>query len=481
MGSNLNDLLTYLAISIILMLNSCKAVGPDYIAPTPSMPDAWTNEIESKFEQEPQSNLETWWTVFNDTTLIALIDQAKQHNKNLNIAYSRIVQSRAGLKGIKGRKYPHATFGGNAGVSKMSDNGSLSQVAPDDGFDPQGHYRLGLSASWEIDFFGKFSRSIESGSANVQASVEDYYDLMVILFAEVSTNYLNIRVNQQRIEIANQNIISQQEMTELTLNRYEAGLSSYLDVVQAKSNLNETQASIPEYKIEISNSINRISVLTGVLKESLSRELFEIGKIPVSSKSVATGIPINLLRQRPDIRAAERKIAIYNAQIGANTASLYPSFNLSGFFGIASRKITSLFTGGSSLWGASFPIQWQVFNRAQIKANIAISHEQTAQSLLEYENRVLEAIAEVDNSIASYNLQNQRHQYLHDAVAAGKEAVSLVTIQYELGLTDFQNVLDTQRTLFNQQDNLISNEGSSAIEIVSLYKALGGGWKIVTQ
>ena len=468
-------------ISMIWMLYGCRAVGPDYVPAAPPMPDAWTDEISSKFEQGPQASLETWWTVFNDTTLTLLIDQAKQHNKNLKIAYSRILQSRAGLSGIKGKKYPYATVGASAGVSEMSDNGALSQAAPDGGFDPQGHYRVGLSASWEIDFFGKVRRSIESGSANVQASIEDYYDVMVILLAEVTTNYINIRVNQQRIIIADQNVTSQQIMTELALDRYEAGLSSYLDAVQAKSNLNETRASIPEFQMEINQSINRISVLTGVLKDSLSFEIFEPGEIPVSAESVATGIPINLLRQRPDIRAAERRIAMQNAQIGVNTADLYPSFNLMGFFGFGASKLTTLFTGGGMLWGASFPIQWQVFNRAQIKANIAVSEQHTVQALLEYENVVLEAIAEVDYSISAFNLQNQRHQYLYDAVTASKEAVSLVAIQYEQGLTDFQNVLDTQRTLLGQQDNLIASEGAAAIEMISLYKALGGGWKISTD
>jgi NodT family efflux transporter outer membrane factor (OMF) lipoprotein len=475
---HVKDFLLFKIILIFLLLYGCKAVGPDYIPVDPTMPDAWTNEITSKFEEESQSTLEVWWTVFNDPTLNTLIDQAKRNNKNLKTAYSRILQARSGLSGVKGAKYPYATLGANTGFSKMSDNGALSQVAPDGGFQPQAHFRVGLSASWEIDFFGKVKRSIESGSANVEASIEDYYDAMVILFAEVTTDYINIRVNQQRIIIANQNIESQQKMTDLTLDRYEAGLSSYLDVVQSRSNLNQTQATIPEFQMEISNSLNQISVLIGVLKDSLDPDLFEVGKIPISTDSITTGIPINLLRQRPDIRAAERRIAASNAQIGVNKANLYPSFNLAGFFGFGTKMLTSLFAGGSILGGASSPISWQIFNRAEIKANIAISEEQTTQSLLEYENIVIEAIAEVDQSIAAYNLQNQRHNYLNDAVTASKEAVVLVSIQYEQGLTDFQNVLDTQRTLFDQQDNLIASEGSAVIEMVSLYKSLGGGWEV---
>jgi NodT family efflux transporter outer membrane factor (OMF) lipoprotein len=467
-------------ITIILLSDGCK-VGPDYMAPTPPMPDAWTNAISEKFTVESQSSLEIWWTVFNDTTLNNLIEQAKQNNKNLQIAYSRILQSRAGLKGIKGEKYPTATLGGNTGFTKMSDNGALSQIAPDGGFKPQAHFRVGLSASWEIDFFGKVRRAVESGSANVEASIEDYYDAMVVLLADVTLHYINIRVNQQKIVVANQNIVSQQEMVEETVDRYEAGLSSYLDVAQSSSNLHETQASIPIYKIEISNSLNGISVLIGILKDSLDADLFEIGEIPSSDESVVTGVPINLLRQRPDIRAAERRIAMNNAQIGVNTAALYPTFNLSGFFGLASKMVTTLFAGGSIVGGASFPIQWQIFNRAQIKANITISEEQTVQSLLEYENTVLGAIAEVDNSISAFNLQNQRHQLLNDAVEASIEAISIVKIQYEAGLTDFQNVLDTQRTLFNQQADLVASEGEAITEMVSLYKALGGGWNIMSD
>lgn len=475
------DIFLPFVLSVVLLLNSCKAVGPDYKAPDPTMPDAWSTEINSKFEQDSTTNLENYWTIFNDTILNDLIDQARANNKDIKIAFSRIQQTRASLSGLQGNKYPYASLNASAGVTKLSDNGGLAEVAPEGGFSPETHFQLGLNASWELDVFGKFRRMIESGDANFQASVENYYDVMVLLFAELTSNYINVRVNQQRIIIANENVATQEDMLALTTDRYESGLNSYLDVVQATSNLKATQASIPEYEIEIHNSLNQISVLTGVLKDSLNPALFKVDKIPAATESVTTGIPINLLRQRPDIRAAERTIAMYNAQIGANTAELYPSFNLMGFFGLGSSLLSNFFTDGGSFYGASFPIKWQVFNRAQIKANIAVSEELTEQSLLDYENTVLKAIAEVDYSIAAYNLLVQRQQYLFDAVEASKEAVSLVLIQYEMGLTDFQNVLDTQRGLFNQQDNLITSEGNATTEMVSLYKALGGGWKVDTD
>ena len=470
--------LLFLVITVILAINGCKPVGPDYMAPSPKLPDTWSNQIELKLEQKPQSDIENWWTIFNDTVLNALIEQANLNNKNLKIAYSRVLQARAGLSGIKGEKYPYAGIGGEVSVNKMSDNGALAPVAPEGGFSPHAYTRAGISASWEIDVFGRVRRSMEAASANFQANVEDYYDMLVILYADVAMNYLNIRINQQRIRNASQNIVIQQNMVDLTRDRYNAGLTSYLDVVQATSNLYYTKATIPQFEIEVNKALNNIAVLTGVTKDSLMQNLFRPGEIPIPDSLIAAGIPANVLRQRPDIRAAERRIAMYNAKVGVNTADLYPTFNLSGFFGLATGFISSWFPGSSFFWGASFPIQWQIFNRAGIKANIAISNEQTRQALFDYENTVLEAVAEVDNSMVSFNELEKQQHYLQQAVASSKEAVSLVAIQYDKGLTDFQNVLDTQRTLFKQQDRFIESRGAAMLQLVGLYKALGGGWTL---
>ena len=249
-------------------------------------------------------------------------------------------------------------------------------------------------------------------------------------------------------------------------------------MLQSKSNLSETLASIPEFELQEFLAINRLALLLGVTNKELNLSILKEGGIPKPGVILSAGLPTDLLRQRPDIRAAEKMIAKNNAKIGVATADLYPTFSLSGMLGFNSKSISNLFTGPSLNWSASLPISWQIFNRKQIKANIAISEQRTQQALFNYENTVLKAYAEVENSIVSYNTQNKRYQYLSEAVTANKEAVNLVLIQYNKGITDFQNVLDTERSLFRQQNNLIQSEANMVVDLVLLYKALGGGWEV---
>jgi outer membrane protein TolC len=248
--------------------------------------------------------------------------------------------------------------------------------------------------------------------------------------------------------------------------------------LQAKANLAETRSVIPEYKMEEMIAINRLALLLGTTSDSLPTSVYEYKGVPAATANIGSGVPADLLRQRPDIRAAERSIAQNNAKVGVSTADLYPTFALSGFFGFDSRSVTNLFTIPGLNWGVSLPIGWQIFNRKRIKANIAINEQRTQQALLNYENTVLEAFSEVGNAVVSYNNQKERFVYLNEAVLANKEAVSLVSVQYNTGLTDFQNVLDTERSLLRQQSKLIGSEAKIMVDLIQLYKSLGGGWVV---
>lgn len=469
---------TVLILLFLGLFPGCKPVGPDYIAPTPALPDTWQQQINLKLTEEPKTDLETWWSVFNDTVLDNLITTAKANNKNLQIAYSRVLEARADLAGVSGKKLPKAGTGITISESKMSDNGSFSQIAPEGGFTPQSLFSVGVNATWEIDVFGRIRRSVEAAGMQYQVSVEDYYDIMVILLGDVALNYMDIRSYQQLIVNTEVNVKIQQESLELAQFRYEMGLTSYLDVAQAKSNLSETKAALPFYKMEEFIAMNRLAVLLGTTRDSLTKEVFVPANLPKAGENITLGLPTDLLRQRPDIRAAERNIAKYNAKIGVATADLYPTFALSGFLGFDSKSVTNLFTIPGLNWGISLPVSWQIFNRKRIRANIAISEQRTQQALLNYENIVLQAYSEVTNSIVSYNMEKERYDHLFDASAATEEAVSLVNTQYDSGLTDFQNVLDTERSLYRQQNNLIESRKNMAQSLILLYKSLGGGWVV---
>ncbi len=462
----------------ILFVCGCSTVGPDYEKPQTQTPDAWSQPVFEEIANGPEANLQTWWTIFGDPTLNDLIDRARQKNLNLKVAVSRIRESRTMLAIASGEKMPVASVGGKLSQMKLSDDGPLYKIAPADGFDGHSLIEVGTDAFWEIDLFGRISRTIESADAAYEASVEDYRDVLVTLLAEVAFTYVDIRSAQQQIVIANENVKSQTDTLKITRERFDNGMTTKLDVAQATANFEATQASIPQFKIALNQSINRLAVLLGEDAGKLQSELGHPQPLPKLTQSLGIGVPANIIRQRPDIRKAERLLAAQTAQIGVATADLYPSFGLSGFFGLQSRSLDSLFSSESVTWGFGSPIQWDVFNGGQIKGNIEIQKEKAAQYLLRYELQVLEAVEEVENAISGYDLNTVSASHLRKSNESMVEAVNLVLIAYDAGLTDFNNVLVTQRDLYRQQSNLISYETQTVIYLISLYKALGGGWDI---
>ena len=245
---------------------------------------------------------------------------------------------------------------------------------------------------------------------------------------------------------------------------------------QAKSNLNTTKAAIPLYRIRLNEAYNRLAVLCGKDPGTLQDQLDGPAKLPEPSMDIASGVPADLLRQRPDIRQAERELAASTAAIGAATAELYPRFAIQGTIGLESRSLNDLFDSSSVLWSLAAPVHWNVFTAGRVLDNIEIKEEQQNQALLNYRQTVLEALEEVENAIVSYNEYTLRCQSLSEASKATENAVDLVNTQYDTGLTNYNNVLDTERSLYEQQSSLISSRTDSIKSIIALYKAVGGGW-----
>jgi len=456
------------ALAVILLASGLAGcmVGPDYEPPEAPMPDAWHQDAVDGL-REGEANLHTWWTSLADPKLDELLGQAEESNRDLARAVSRVREARFLRAIAAGEKVPAAALEGTAARGELP-----GAEGPDNQF------ALGIGATWEIDVFGRIRRQVESATAAYEASIEDYRDILVTLFAEVGLAYVETRALQERLAFARENIKAQTDSLHLTRDRFAAGLTSALDVAQAESNLAQTEATIPRLRTGLENALNRIAVLRGVEPGELHEDLREEKPIPEPTEEIAVGIPADLMRQRPDIRAAERRLASQTAQIGVATAELYPQFHLGGLIGVKAITFSDLLDDSGFAWGVALPIRWNLFAGGRIRNNIRVQEERTQQALLGYEQAVLLALEDVENSLVGYVQEKMRRERLAAAVDASQRSVDLVTTQYTAGLTDFQNVLDSQRTLFHQEDALAESEGLVVQNLIGVYKALGGGWRV---
>ena len=463
-------------LALLLVGGGC-AVGPDYVppeTPMPSgapMPDTWHSQAMQGLE-EGEANLLRWWTAFDDPKLNELIDRAGRSNLDLALALARIQEARALYGVATGDKMPIIDAAGNAGILRNNEAGLPSEL----GAPTNAVLTVGIDASWEIDVFGRIARNIESALASYEASVEDYRDVLVSLYAEVAFAYIDVRTFQDRIDYAQANIQSQQDSLQLTRDRFRAGLTSALDVAQAESNLADTRARIPQLEQSLEFALNRLAVLLALSPGELHDELSVVGDIPAAPDEVTRGIPADLMRQRPDIRRAERVLASQTAQVGVATADLYPTFSLTGAFTFGLSSGDGETTGWG--WNVLPGFRWNIFDRERIHNRVRAAEAVTEQAFVAYEQTVLAALEDVEDAMIAYAKERQRRDELVIAVDASARAVELVRTQYLSGLTNFQNVLDSQRTLFQLQDQLALSEGIVVQNLVLLYRALGGGWDV---
>jgi len=456
----------------IFLLIGCS-VGPDYEEPDLTTPDAWTSAVEDELSPAVPA-LESWWTVFGDTTLTNLIAEADTSNLNLAVAVGRLQEARAATGVAKGAQWPSLDAYGDYGRTQLSEQSPPGNTT---GGGPNDLWQFGFDATWEIDVFGKNRRSIEAATATWQASVEDYRDVLVTLYAEVAANYINVRTLQARIDYAEANAEALKATMNLTRDRYEAGLTSLLDVTRAESNWANTMASIPNLESQLHAAMNRLAVLLGQAPGSLHQRLHETRPLPTPPRDLLVGLPNDLLRRRPDVRRAERELAAQTARVGVATADLYPSFSIRGLLGLESTEWSNLGPASeSNTWSLVPGFRWNLFNGGATRSRIEIEEARTNQLLAAYEIAVLTALEDVENAMMALDRERLRRDRLRQAVAASETSVNLVHTQYISGLTDFQNYLDAQRTLVDEQDNLASSEGQVVQNLIALNKALGGGW-----
>ncbi|MCZ6756196.1 MAG: efflux transporter outer membrane subunit [Gemmatimonadetes bacterium] len=467
---------TPIAWAVLVVSQACN-VGPDYEPPVSPMPDVWRSAVEDELSQEVPS-IESWWDVLGDSTLTALIRRAEFQSLGLRASVARVQEARA-IRGIAtGGRLPDVFLGGSFTRTKLSENGIQGAAAPDPAVlsDPINVWSTSLDASWEIDVWGRVRRQVEAATAGLEASIEDYRDVLVTVYADVAANYVDARSFQTRIAFAEANAAAQRESLQLTRDRFNSGLTSALDVAQAESNLATTEAQIPAMRSVLAAVRNRLSVLLGEPPGAIDALLADSAGIPTPPGDVLTGVPIDLLRRRPDVRRAERLLAAQTAQIGVATADLYPRFSLTAFLGLESLDLGDLAKGPSITWGIVPGFSWNIFSAGKVKSNIQVEEARAEQALVAYEQSVLFAMEDVENAAMAFVEERTRLARLQEAVDASQRSVDLVRTQYLSGLTNFQNLLDTQRSLFQQQDQLASSQGQVVLNLIALNKALGGGW-----
>jgi NodT family efflux transporter outer membrane factor (OMF) lipoprotein len=427
--------------------------------------------------QEPPP-IVRWWESFGDTVLTDLIYRAELANLDLKSAVARVREARAQRGVARGDYFPTITLSGAYSYFKLSENSAAGQIVVGAGgtIEPNDNWQASTDFFWEIDVFGRIRRQNEAASAQFQASIEDYRDVLVTLYAEVAASYVDVRTFQARLAFARQNAALQRSTVQLTRDRFNAGLVSGLDVAQAETNFASTEAEIPALETALNRGLNRVAVLLGVQPGTIHDELNDDRGIPMAPDSIATGLPAELLRRRPDVRRAERLLAAQTALIGAAKAELLPRFSLTGILELFAPKVGDLFSSESVGWSLVPGVRWNIFSGGKIRNNVKVQEARTEQLLYFYEQSVLLALEEVENALVAFELEKLRRARLGDAVTAAQRSVDIVRTQYLSGLTDFQRYLDSERALFQQQDLLAASEGQVVRNLIALNKALGGGW-----
>jgi NodT family efflux transporter outer membrane factor (OMF) lipoprotein len=508
---------TGLAALLALIASGCMT-GPDYARPDIATPEDWVSEKAGCVSSAP-GDITAWWTQFNDPVLDSLIARAVESNFDVRAAASRVREARAARGVVAASLLPSVNAGaslkrsqgpeqnvsggppvsgsigfGPGGLSRTINirgrNVSISHTASAAGgttgltISPTGGaadrtsdlFSLGFDASWEMDVFGGNRRAVEAADADLEAVVEAERHVLVSLVAEVALNYIDLRAAQNRLAITQRNIKAQSETVKLTAARYDAGLSSELDAVRARSLLAVFEGQVPLLGQQVASAIYRLGVLLGGEPGMLLAELEPAAPLPAVPAEIPVGLPSELLKRRPDIRVAERQLAAENARIGVAMADLYPKFFLTGGVSGQSNVVGSALNNANQLWSFGPSVSWPIFQGGRIRANIEVQNERQEQALIRYEQTIMQALADVETSLVSFNSEQVYRRSVQDAVSANQRAVSLANERYARGLEGFLNALQAQRDLFVSEDQLVQSESIILANLVSLFKSLGGGW-----
>ena len=472
-SSALPACITALGITLLITLQSGCAVGPDYQKPKTTTPPQWAASLHGGETNVPV-DLTHWWQNFGDTNLDALMLTAVQSNLTLQVAEAHVREARFQRGVISGTFWP--SIGAGAGYSRNRYN----SYPPLTGFGiplDYNAYNGDFDAAWELDIFGGTRRAIQAASAQVGVAEYGQRDVLISVMAEVARDYITARAYQQRLDIARENIRAEQNILTLTTNRFATGLGDELDEQQAKALLKNTEAEIPSLQTGFDESVFELSVLLGQPPGTLVNEMSVEKDIPITPPTVPVGLPSDLLLRRPDVQQAEQQLAAATAQIGVAKADLFPKFSLTGIAGFQSIDAGTWLNYMSHYWTAGPTVQWELFEAGSIVANVHVQNARQQAALAQYQQTVLVALEDVENALTSYAREQVRRESLQESAAADQRALELATQLYKSGLADFLHVLDSESALYTEQDALVQSDQTVSLDLVQLYKALGGGWE----
>jgi NodT family efflux transporter outer membrane factor (OMF) lipoprotein len=452
-------------------------VGPNYRKPPAPVAPKWIDADDVRIKSDPTDG-SNWWTVFNDPILNDLIQGAYNQNLTLREAGFRVLENRAMLMGVFGNLFPQTQ--NMDGYFKQI---NLSRAFPNDAFFPFKFFPIwnyGFNLAWELDFWGRYRRALEASRDELDASVENYDDVLVTLLGDVASAYVEARIEQQQIAYARQTLALQQESLKIATAKFKGGQVSEVDVNQGKSDVASTQSLIEQKVLALRQTTNRLCVLLGLPPEDLIAKLGE-GPIPPAPPEVIVGVPADLLRRRPDVRRAERHAAAQNAQIGVAISELYPHISITGSLGWKAQEFKDLFRGRAFRGDVGPSFTWDILEYGRLLANIRVQDARFQEAVVNYQNTLLTAGKEVEDGLITFLQAHKRTRYESESVTAEMAAFKQAVNQYQGGLTNYNRVVVIQEKLVDRQQALAEAQGQIALGLIQVYRALGGGWQIRCQ
>jgi NodT family efflux transporter outer membrane factor (OMF) lipoprotein len=477
--------LSHLA-AICLVLAGCR-IGPDFVRPDVPKAEGWSVERDARLAAREADA--RWWRAFRDPALESLVDEASVGNPTLRAAGLRVLQARGRRAIAIGGLFPQRQAAVGS-ITRSRASREIGSALPSEGTDAgegglfaagertRTIWQTGFDAAWELDFWGRFRRAIEAADAELLATLADYDDVWVTLVAELAASYVELRLLDERLGLAGENVAIQREALELARARFEAGGTSSLDVHQATALVADTEATIPALAADRRRVIDTIAVLVGVPPSGFEARLPEAAGVPEPPASIALGIPADLLRRRPDVRRAEQRLAAQSARIGVTAADLLPRIELAGSIGWSAEDAADLFTARSLRAAGGPRFDWPILNYGRIVNAVRVENAQFEELAASYVGVVLRAQKDVEDALSAYLRGLERVERLTEAAAAADRAVEVALIQYREGAADFTRVLTAQQAKLQEEDRLALARGEVTLAAVALYKALGGGWEI---
>ncbi|MEO0479821.1 MAG: efflux transporter outer membrane subunit [Planctomycetota bacterium] len=470
----LNSFIKAATAVVLACLTSGCLVGPDYSRPEVMVPSQWNSPVKDGLEAAQQKEA-AWWKTFADPVLTSLVERAEEQNHDVRAAVKRIHEAMAQYGVTFGELFPDLDAVASYRRFGTSENATNSQVTGFQ-FDDRDLYTFGAELQWELDLWGRVRRAVEASSADLQSTVEDLRDVLVVLQAEVAGTYVDLRSLQRRVEIVKANVELQKQTVATVSTRFDAGLVEELDVTQAEGTLAQTEAEAERVKRLLVVAKNRLCVLVGVQPGELESILSERRAIPMPAATITIGIPSDLLRQRPDIRRAERDLASATARIGVREADLYPRLTLFGSFTFESDDASTWIDPESQAFTVGPNIRWNLLHGGRVRELICVEDARAEEAHVRYEQTVLRAMEDVENALASHHFQSRRLGFLQTAEAQALRSIELVAQLYDNGVADYLRVLESQRALLLAQDAKAQTQADLARNTIGLYRAMGGGW-----